>query len=150
MVEEWYKNEPAKVIYRWTRKSPKIQNKSHVPHLTEEEHVYRGPMRNNRKNGSGIYFIIKKFSDNSEKVKSIKGDWFQDILKTGVMTDETGREQILSSNILKISMRSKKVITPFLEKNHVIEEMKKKSMHMIPSGKYISGVSSKSIREKFE
>jgi hypothetical protein len=44
-------------------------------------------MKHYRKNGHGLYIILKKYSDHSEKVKSIKGEWFQDILKAGVMTD---------------------------------------------------------------
>ena len=48
-------------------------------------------MKHYRKNGSGMYIILKKFSDNSEKIKRIKGEWFQDILKTGVMVDESGK-----------------------------------------------------------
>ena len=78
-------------------------------------------MKHYRKNGSGMYIILNKFSDNSEKTKRIKGEWVQDILKTGVMVDESGKEQILSSNILKMPNKSKKAIAPYLEKNHAIE-----------------------------
>ena len=88
VVEEWFKNEPSKVIYRWIRKSNQNQiNQAKAPYLIEEEHIYRGPMKHYRKNGSGIYIILNKYSDNSQKIKSIKGQWFQDILRTGVMVD---------------------------------------------------------------
>lgn len=67
-----------------------------------------------------MYIIVQKYSDNSEKVKSIKGLWVQDILKTGVLTDEKGKEEMLSSNVLKLSMRSNKKVTAFLDKNQAI------------------------------
>lgn len=98
------------------------------PHLREEEHIYRGPMLNYRKHGDGIYIIVKKFSDNSEKVKSVKGEWIQDILKSGTLTDETGKEQFVTSNVLKMSMRSKKLISPYLEKNATIERIREKTL----------------------
>ena len=77
-------------------------------------------MKHYRKNGNGMYIIVQKYSDNSEKVKSIKGLWVQDILKTGVLTDEKGKEEMLSSNVLKLSMRSNKKVTAFLDKNQAI------------------------------
>ena len=123
VVEEWGRNEPIQVIYRWIRKPTKNQNtspSSSLAHLVEEEHIYRGPMKHYRKNGNGMYIIVQKYSDNSEKIKSIKGLWVQDILKTGVMTDEKGKEEILSSNVLKLSMRSNKKVTAFLDKNQAI------------------------------
>ena len=74
VVEEWFKNEPSKVIYRWIRKPNFSQiNHSNAPRLIEEEHIYRGPMKHYRKNGNGLYIINKKFSDNSEKIQSIRG-----------------------------------------------------------------------------
>lgn len=87
VVEEWYKQEPAKVIYRWMRKVPKNQNNPGTAHLTEEEHIYRGPMKHYKKHGPGMYIIVKRYSDNNEKIRSIKGEWYQDVLKTGVLTD---------------------------------------------------------------
>ena len=73
VVEEWFKQEPAKVIYRWVRKSPKNQKNTGSAQLTEEEHIYRGTMKHYRKHGQGMYIIVKKYSDNSEKIRSIKG-----------------------------------------------------------------------------
>jgi len=67
-----------------------------------------------------------------------------------LLTDENGKEEILSSNVLRLSTKSKKEITPFLEKNKAIEDFKKKSMHMIPSGKQLPGRSSHSIRDRID
>ena len=66
VVEEWFKDEPAKVIYRWIRRpNQNHASNSNTSHLVEEEHIYRGPMKHYRKNGNGLYLINKKFSDNS-------------------------------------------------------------------------------------
>lgn len=130
------------------RKCPKNQNSNGTAQLTEEEHIYRGPMKHYRKHGPGMYIVVKKYSDNSEKIRSIKGEWHQDILRTGLLTDENGNEEILSSNMLRLSTKSKKEITPYLEKNQAIEEIKKKSMHMIPSAKQLPLKSAHSIRDK--
>jgi hypothetical protein len=107
-------------------------------------------MKQYRKNGEGIYIIVKKFSDNSEKVKSVRGEWVQDILKNGTLVDETGKEQYITSNVLKLSMRSKKMITPYLDKNPTIERIRKKSVtsHQILQPKSNSGNSIASIIEK--
>jgi hypothetical protein len=51
--------------------------------------------------------------------------------------------------VLRLSTKSKKEITPYLEKNQAIEDIKKRSTHMIPSGKQIPPPKSgHSIREK--
>ena len=44
-------------------------------------------MKHFRKHGNGVYIIVKKFSDNSEKVKSVRGEWIQDIMKKGTLVD---------------------------------------------------------------
>lgn len=85
-------------------------------------------MKHFRKHGNGVYIIVKKFSDNSEKVKSVRGEWIQDIMKKGTLVDENGKEQYITSNVLMMNMRSKKTITPYLDKNQTIERIRTKSV----------------------
>lgn len=117
------------MIYRWIRRFPKVTGTPlQLPYLQEEEHIYRGPMKHFRKHGNGVYIIVKKFSDNSEKVKSVRGEWIQDIMKKGTLVDENGKEQYITSNVLMMNMRSKKMITPYLDKNQTIERIRTKSV----------------------
>jgi hypothetical protein len=47
-------------------------------------------LKNKKKNGEGQYLIIQRFSDNTEKIQSIKGIWILNNLSTGVITYDNG------------------------------------------------------------
>jgi hypothetical protein len=72
------------VTYRWVRKIKKAES---PVYLVEEEHIYNGTMKAHHKHGKGIYLIVKRYSDNSEKHQFIKGEWICDILERGTVSD---------------------------------------------------------------
>ncbi len=70
-------------------------------------------MKNTRKNGEGQYIITRRYSDNTEKQQYVKGIWTNDILISGVISDEHGNTTQVQNNVINI--RSKKTITAYLE-----------------------------------
>ena len=65
-------------------------------------------MSNYLKNGQGLYIVLQKYMDNSEKLTKIKGFWKDDVLEHGVFIDENGKQEIFTSNIVKPNYRSQK------------------------------------------
>ena len=113
IVEEKLGEDLTNVIYRWLRIP-----KEDATGLIEEEHIYRGGMKKNRKDGRGEYMIISRYSDNTEKTKSIRGRWCNDILVEGVAKSSEGEENVISRNILH--MKPKKRANPAIEVNKTI------------------------------
>lgn len=74
-------------------------------------------LKNKKKNGEGQYLIIQRFSDNTEKIQSIKGIWVLNNLSTGVITYENGTQKRILNNITLA--RSKKHIMTY-ERNKTI------------------------------
>lgn len=96
-------------------------------YLVEEEHIYNGTMKEYHKHGKGMYLIVKRYSDNSEKHQLIKGEWMCDILERGTVSDENGNERIIKNNMIHI--RSTKNITAYIDQNKKVsseaEKLKK-------------------------
>lgn len=113
IVEEKLGEDLTNVIYRWLRIP-----KEDASGLIEEEHIYRGGMKKNRKDGRGEYMIISRYSDNTEKTKSIRGRWCNDILVEGVAKSSEGEENVVSRNILH--MKPTKRAKPTIEINKTI------------------------------
>lgn len=84
----------------------------------EEEHAYKGDMRQRKKNGFGQYSIIRRFSDNSEKAQVVKGEWRNDIFIQGVMEDGMGPPKKIKGSVL--TLRSKMETTPYAVSNRTI------------------------------
>lgn len=74
-------------------------------------------LKNKKKNGEGQYLIIQRFSDNTEKIQSIKGIWVLNNLSTGVITYDNGTQKRILNNITLA--RSKKHIMTY-ERNKTI------------------------------
>jgi hypothetical protein len=76
---------PIKVIYRWTRKLAEYSGKSAGFIIKSEEHIYQGEISNSRKHGNGEYILIRRFSNNTEKITRCVGTWQHDIFMSGTI-----------------------------------------------------------------
>lgn len=53
--------------------------------IIEEEHIYKGHLKDNRKHGNGEYIILRKFSNACEAQIRYSGEWLMDIFNSGTI-----------------------------------------------------------------
>jgi hypothetical protein len=88
--------------------------------LKEEEHIYKGEMRNNRKHGEGEYIILRRWSDSTETRLKCCGTWVADVFKCGTYENEKGEKKQINETIFT-TFKSRTNIRAKPEKNLTIK-----------------------------